>query len=158
MSSPQITQPSPRVLTRTDFRVLLLWLLAAILGGFVAYRYFFRAFPEASVDFKVTRSAAVDRARKFVEDQGLSLQGYQSSVVFSVDDDTKTYLEREVGLEQANRLMASEVSVWYWDVRFFRRDRRKRFAFASIRLAARSVTNTFSKRPPQALAWTGPKH
>ncbi len=37
-----------------------------------------------------------------------------------MDDDTKTYLEREAGLQQANRLMSSDVSVWYWDVRFFR--------------------------------------
>ena len=101
-------------------RVLLLWLLAATVGAFVAYRYFFRAFPEASVDFKVTRGAALERAFAFAAGQGLSLQGYQSAVVFNVDDNTKTYLEREVGLEQANRLMSSEVSVWYWDVRFFR--------------------------------------
>ncbi|PYU28724.1 MAG: hypothetical protein DMG32_02020, partial [Acidobacteria bacterium] len=51
---------------------------------------------------------------------GLSLENYQSAVVFNVDDNTKTYLEREVGLAQANRLMSSEVSVWYWEVRFFR--------------------------------------
>jgi membrane protease YdiL (CAAX protease family) len=101
-------------------RVLLLWLLAAVVGGFVAYRYFFRAFPEASVDFKVTRGAALERAQTFAAEQGFSLQGYQSAVVFDVNDDTKTYLEREVGLEQANRLMSSEVSVWYWNARFFR--------------------------------------
>jgi Type II CAAX prenyl endopeptidase Rce1-like len=101
-------------------RALLLWLLAALVGMFVAYRYFFRAFPEASVDFKVTRVAAVERARTFVMGQGLSLQGYESTVVFSVDDNSKTYLEREVGLEPANRLMSTEISVWYWDVRFFR--------------------------------------
>ena len=63
----------------------------------------------------------------FAAGQGLSLQGYQSAIVFDVDDDTKTYLEREVGLEQANRLMSSEVSVWYWDVRFFRPRQKEEF-------------------------------
>lgn len=110
----------PHVLSRRDLRILLLWLLAALVGAFVAYRYFFRAFPEASVDFKVTRGAAVDRARNFASAQGVSLQGYQSAVVFDVDDDTKTYLEREVGLQEANRLMSSDINVWYWQVRFFR--------------------------------------
>jgi membrane protease YdiL (CAAX protease family) len=100
--------------------VLLLWLLAALVGASVAYRYFFRAFPEAAVDFKVTRGAALERARIFAAMQGIALQDHQSTVVFDVNDDTKTYLEREIGLDQANRLMASEVSVWYWDVRFFR--------------------------------------
>jgi hypothetical protein len=121
LSSPQISQElNSNVLSRRDLRVLLLWLLAALVGASVAYRYFFRAFPEAAVDFKVTRGAALERARTFAATQGLSLQGYQSAVVFNVDDDTKTYLEREVGLAQANRLMSSEISVWYWDVRFFR--------------------------------------
>ena len=59
------------------------------------YRYFFRAFPEASVDFKVTRADALERARAFAAGQGFSLQGYQSAIVFNVDDDTKTFLERE---------------------------------------------------------------
>ena len=113
-------EPSLKVLSRSDLRVLLLWLLAALVGAFVAHRYFFRAFPEASVDFKATRGAALDLARNFTSDLGLSLQGYQSAVVFDVDDDTKTYLEREVGLQQANRLMSSDVNVWYWGVRFFR--------------------------------------
>ena len=110
-----------------DLRVLLLWILAGLLGIGVAYRYFFSAFPEAAVDFQVTRGAAHDRARAFAEAQGAQLQDYKSSVVFGVDDQEKIYLEREVGLEQANRLMSSEVSVWYWQTRFFRPLQREEF-------------------------------
>lgn len=119
-STPTAQKLGASTLSRHDVRILILWLLAALVGTFVAYRYFFRAFPEAAVDFKVTRSQALERARAFVGEQGVSLSGDQSAVVFNVDDDTKTYLEREAGLEEANRLMASEVSVWYWDARFFR--------------------------------------
>jgi len=103
-----------------DARVLLLWLLLGLAGAGVAYRYFFNAFPEAAVDFKVTRAQALDEARSFAAAQGARLDGYQATVVFEVDDQQKTYLEREVGLEQANRLMSSEVNVWYWDARFFK--------------------------------------
>ncbi|PYU20237.1 MAG: hypothetical protein DMG30_21610 [Acidobacteria bacterium] len=121
MPSPQIAKElNPNVLCRRDVRSLLLWLLAALVGAGVAYHYFFRAFPEAAVDFKVTRGQALELARTFAATQGLSLQGYRSATVFNVDDNAKTYLEREVGLAQANRLMASQVSVWYWEVRFFR--------------------------------------
>ena len=102
-----------------DARALLLWLLAALAGTGIAYRYFFQAFPEAALSFQVTREAALDQARAFVTAQGVSLAGYQSTIVFGVDDNQKTYLEREAGLEQANRLMASDVNVWYWDARFF---------------------------------------
>ena len=103
-----------------DAKILLIWILAGVLGAGVAYTYFFRAFPEASVEFKVPRADALDIARQFAAAQGAQLSGYDSSIVFDVDDTAKTYLEREVGLQQANRVMAGEVHIWYWDTRFFR--------------------------------------
>jgi len=114
-------------LSAKDLKVLLLWILVGLVGAVVASRYFFVAFPEASVDFRVSRPAALDVARNFLTTQGQKLEGYRSSIVFRVDDSAKTYLEREVGLEQANRLMGSEVSVWYWDVRFFRPGQKEEF-------------------------------
>lgn len=114
-------------LTGKDLRVLLLWILIGLVGAGVAFKYFFVAFPEASVDFKVSRPAAVEAARNFLAGQGRKLEGYQSSIVFDVDEDAKTYLEREVGLQQANELMASSVSVWYWRVRFFRPFQKEEF-------------------------------
>jgi len=107
-------------LTGSDKRVLILWVLCGIVGLVFAQKYFFRAFPEASVDFKVSRAEAQKRAKQFVEGLGENLAGYQSTIVFDVDDTAKTYLERELGLEQANHLMSGELSIWYWDVRFFR--------------------------------------
>ena len=103
-----------------DAKVLLIWILAGILGAGVAYTYFFRAFPEASVEFKVPRADALAVAKQFAAAQGAQLGGYDSSIVFDVDDTAKTYLEREVGLQQANQMMASEVHIWYWQTRFFR--------------------------------------
>ncbi|HTQ58578.1 MAG TPA: CPBP family intramembrane glutamic endopeptidase [Candidatus Solibacter sp.] len=107
-------------LTSSDKRALLLWVLLGIVGAVFAHKYFFRAFPEASVDFKVSRNQALERARAFVGGLGENISGYQSAIVFDVDDNAKTYLEREVGLQQANHLMSSELNIWYWNVRFFR--------------------------------------
>jgi len=107
-------------LTGTDKRALLLWVFLGILGLWFAHKYFFRAFPEASVDFRVSRAEAQKRAKKFVEGLGENLGGYQSTIVFDVDENAKTYLERELGLQQANHLMSSELNIWYWEVRFFR--------------------------------------
>ncbi|HET6142943.1 MAG TPA: type II CAAX endopeptidase family protein [Candidatus Acidoferrales bacterium] len=103
-----------------DIKVLLLWILAGILGASVAYTYFFRAFPEASVEFKVPRADALIAAKQFAAAQGARLEGYDSSIVFEVDDTAKTYLEREVGLQQANQIMQNQVHIWYWQTRFFR--------------------------------------
>jgi len=107
-------------LSGADKRILALWILCGIVGALFAYKFFFRAFPEASVDFKVSRSEAQARAKNFVEGLGENLAGYQSTIVFDVDENAKTYLERELGLQQANHLMSSELSIWYWEVRFFR--------------------------------------
>jgi membrane protease YdiL (CAAX protease family) len=107
-------------LDRNDAKVLLIWILAGILGAGVAYTYFFRAFPEASVEFKVPRADALTLAKQFAAAQGAQLSGYDSSIVFELDDTAKTYLEREVGLQQANQMMANEVHIWYWQTRFFR--------------------------------------
>ena len=58
---------------------------------------------------------------------GENISGYQSAIVFDVDDNAKTYLEREVGLQQANQLMSSQLNIWYWDVRFFRPEQEEEF-------------------------------
>ena len=107
-------------LHRSDIKALLLWILAGILGASVAYTFFFRAFPEASVEFKVPRAEALATARQFAVAQGAQLYGYDSSIVFDVDDTAKTYLEREVGLQQANQIMQTQIHIWYWQTRFFR--------------------------------------
>jgi membrane protease YdiL (CAAX protease family) len=107
-------------LDRKDAKVLLIWIFAGILGATVACAYFFQAFPEASVEFKVPRTDALAIAKQFAAAQGAQLGGYDSSIVFDLDDTAKTYLEREVGLRQANQMMAREIHIWYWQARFFR--------------------------------------
>jgi hypothetical protein len=115
-------------LTGSDKRALFLWVVLGILGALFAYKYFFRAFPEASVNFQVSREEALTRAQKFVTGLGENVSGYQSAIVFSVDDNAKVYLERQLGLEQANRLMSSELNIWYWDVRFFKPQQEEEFS------------------------------
>jgi len=107
-------------LTGSDKRALLFWVVLGILGAVFAQKYFFRAFPEASVNFQVSREEALKRAQNFVAGLGENIGGYQSTIVFAVDDNAKVYLERQLGLEQANKLMSSELNIWFWDVRFFK--------------------------------------
>ncbi|HEX4542112.1 MAG TPA: CPBP family intramembrane glutamic endopeptidase [Candidatus Acidoferrum sp.] len=114
-------------LTGSDKRALLLWVAAGILGVLFAYKYFFQAFPEASVHLQVTREEALARAQKFVAGLGENVTGYRSAVVFDVDDGAKVYLERQLGLQEANRLMSSELKVWYWEVRFFKPQQEEEF-------------------------------
>ena len=88
-------------LTGSEKRALLFWVMVGIAGALFARHYFFRAFPEASVDFRVSRDEALSRARRFVNGLGEDASRYQSAIIFDVDDNAKTYLERELGLQQA---------------------------------------------------------
>ncbi len=114
-------------LSGSEKRALALWVILGILGSLFAYRYFFRAFPEASVNFQVSRDEAQSRAQKFVSGLGENITGYQSTIVFDVDDNAKVYLERELGLQQANKLMSSQLNIWFWDVRFFKPQQEEEF-------------------------------
>src|SRR5215471_16716066 len=107
-------------MTGSEKRALLLWVLAGIAGLVLAQRYFFRAFPEATVDFKVTRPQALARAQTFMGSVGENVDGYRTSVEFEVSQEEKVYIERELGLEKANQLSSSEISLWYWNVRFYK--------------------------------------
>ena len=107
-------------LTSSEKRALLLWVAAGIVGMLFAHRYFFQAFPEASVNFQVSREEALSVSRAFVSGLGENLGGYKSSIIFDVDEDAKVYLERQLGLNEANRVMSSVLNIWYWEVRFFK--------------------------------------
>jgi membrane protease YdiL (CAAX protease family) len=107
-------------LTSSDKRALVLWIIAGFIGALFASKYFFRAVPEASVNFKVSREEALIVARNFVTGMGEPLENYKSSIIFDVDQTAKVYLERELGLQKANQLMSSELNIWYWEVRFFK--------------------------------------
>src|SRR5215475_8883059 len=72
-------------LSGSEKRALILWVLAGIVGLWYAQRHFFDAFPEASVNFKLTRSEALERANQFVESQGDSTAGYRRVIVFGVN-------------------------------------------------------------------------
>ncbi|MEO8595177.1 MAG: CPBP family intramembrane glutamic endopeptidase [Candidatus Solibacter sp.] len=106
----------------SDYRFILI--CAALLGLTTWYsvRNFYRAFPEASIDFKVNREDARKIVDRFLGDLGFRVdaEGYRQAAQFTYDEEAKTFLERELGLERANRLMGTQVRLWRWAYRWFR--------------------------------------
>jgi membrane protease YdiL (CAAX protease family) len=101
-------------------------LITALCLG-VGVHYFYRAFPEASIDFKITRDQARDQALSFLRAQGLDLGAYRHSAVFRFDDQAKTFLERELGLEGATALIGRPVRLWRWSNRWTRELEKEEF-------------------------------
>jgi len=99
--------------------VVLVLLLIAVSAAFTLHNYS-AAFPQASIDLQYSRSEITAMAEKFLADHGFSTTGYRNLTLFDPDDDARLYLEKELGLEEANRLMQHEVSVWRWRARWFK--------------------------------------
>src|ERR1039457_5372595 len=106
-------------LRASDFRFIAICL--AMLAGSVWFsvRNYHYAFPEASIDFRVNRQGALSLAGKFLGDRGYRVTDYREASRFTFDDEAKTFLEREVGLERANRIMGTRVRLWRWGYRWF---------------------------------------
>jgi membrane protease YdiL (CAAX protease family) len=105
---------------RRDLRlVLVLIAVAAVSVAYTAYN-FKAAFPQASINLRYSKDQISTMAGKFLSERGLRLDGFHQLTLFDPDQTGSLYLERELGLEEANRLMRAEVSVWRWRARWFR--------------------------------------
>ncbi len=107
-------------LDRRDLRFLGICLFAIAAGAAVTAALFRRAFPEASIEFRVNRGEARRLAATFLEGRGAKLAGARFAGQFDVDETAKTYLERQLGLERAGRLYGREAKIWMWRMRWFR--------------------------------------
>ncbi len=106
---------------RSGDKRLVFIALALVIGGLsFTYLNYNAAFPQASLDLQLSKGEITARARAFLLERGLSVEGYRQLTLFSPDDDARLFLEHELGLAEANRLMEGEVSVWRWRARWFR--------------------------------------
>ncbi|MGP8243384.1 MAG: CPBP family intramembrane glutamic endopeptidase [Bryobacteraceae bacterium] len=110
-----------------DYRFIAICLALAAAATWFSFGNFYRAFPEASIDFRVDRGQAGQRASVFLTRLGYRLDGYRDVSAFRYDDDAKTFLEREAGLERANRIMAARLHLWRWAHRWFQPQRKEEF-------------------------------
>ena len=104
----------------SDYRFIAICLALLAATTWYSAHNFYRAFPEASIDFRVNREGAQALAGQFLTGLGYRTEGYRQASSFTFDDTAKTFLEREAGLEQANRLMGNRVRLWQWSYRWFR--------------------------------------
>ena len=116
--APPADPGSPVRFDRRDRTFIAVCLAVIVLGAAVGRAGFSRAFPEASIDFKVTREEAVKRGEAALNARGFSVAGMRALATFDVDDEAKTFLERTLGLAKANPLFASDVPVWRWSIRW----------------------------------------
>src|SRR5258708_12350044 len=107
-------------MTGRDWLWPVIFLLLGVGGAFTAHHYFFQAFPEASVDLRLTRQEVQEKALHFLRGRNLPVDDYHVFTGFGCEENAKDWLERELGTEEANRLMSTTVHIWNWRTRLIK--------------------------------------
>ncbi len=107
-------------MTRRDALWIVCFLIAGALGLTCYIQFFDRALPVASLNFRVDREQAHQAAEAYLDRLGYDLTDYESAQVFSYSSLPQIFLERTLGLEETNQLVREWVSVWYWNIRWFK--------------------------------------
>ncbi|MBZ5516243.1 MAG: hypothetical protein LAN62_15605 [Acidobacteriia bacterium] len=117
----------PIKLTLSDRKVIGVAALAALISLAIGAKYFWRAFPEAAIEFRVNRDDSAPIAQKFLVERGFHVEGYRHVAIFDYDDAAKVYLERTQGLERMNTLTRGPIRLWRWEHRWFRPQQQEEF-------------------------------
>jgi hypothetical protein len=97
-----------------DVLFLLVLGLAGLLFSFCRRN---DAFPAASLELSVSRSGSVKIAQRYARLSGFTVtHETATSKYFAFDHPAATFLEYELDLAEANRLMKTQVPIWHWDV------------------------------------------
>jgi hypothetical protein len=105
---------------RKDLRFVVICVAVMAAGAAITLALFRRAFPEASIEFRVNREEARAVAEKVLRSRGRDLASHRFAGRFGVEEEPKVYLERELGLETAGRYYGKDAKVWRWEMRWFR--------------------------------------
>lgn len=107
-------------LTSKDYRLIGIAVVVSLLSLFVIVNYFYKAFPEASIEFKVNQKESRIIAESWLQRLSLNAEGFRHAAIFDHDDEAKTFLEKQLGAEQANNLMGSQVRLWRYSHRWYK--------------------------------------
>jgi len=117
----------PIKLTSKEYRILGVAVLVAGVSFAIGMKYFSRAFPEASIEFRVNRDESAPLAQKFLAERAWQIAGYRHAAIFDFDDSAKVYLERTQGLERMDKLTRGPVRLWRWSHRWFKPQQKEEF-------------------------------
>jgi len=117
----------PVKLGARERKVIVIAIAVSAVSLVIGIKYFSRAFPEASLKLRVSRTSSLPIAEKFLSSHGFNVSGYRHAAIFTYDDDAKTYLERTQGLARMNRLTSGPIHLWRWSHRWFKPQQKEEF-------------------------------
>lgn len=96
--------------------------LVAVASGIFSWAYFTQAFPLLSIDIRMDRAAALERARQIASAQQLGPRDFRDAASFSTDQELQTFVELEGGGKAAFAALVADplYAPYRWRVRHFR--------------------------------------
>jgi membrane protease YdiL (CAAX protease family) len=116
----QPTNGNRQRLSQDDWITIAVCTAIVLASISIIVRYFDAAFPQAAIEFKVDRNSSRPIAERLLRARGIDTRNMKHAARFDFDDDARIFLERSLGREAANRVMAEDVLVWSWHHRWFR--------------------------------------
>ncbi|CAN5214850.1 hypothetical protein BH11CYA1_BH11CYA1_17800 [soil metagenome] len=108
-------------------KVVWLLMVMALVGFGLYVKLDTRVFPAASIDLKYSREDIAKQSRERAEAFGYKTASTIESTTFTFFNESKTFLEYELGLDEANRLMKDKVPVWSWTTRYCKQNDLEQF-------------------------------
>lgn len=109
-----------------DWKFLLILILG--ISGFVTYTILDKvAFPSNILNFSCTKAEITARAKNLAAVYGYNTDNSIESTVFLKDGTGINYIEHVYSLQEAKRILSTEVPVWYWRTRFCREFEKESF-------------------------------
>lgn len=100
------------------------WIVAILALGAVGLwtflNHYDRAIPVASLDFKLSRDEAFLEAQDFAVACDHDLLAFENAQIFAPDMMSQIFLQKSLGLEETNRLARDWISLYRWQVRWYR--------------------------------------
>jgi membrane protease YdiL (CAAX protease family) len=115
-----VRERNERRLSQDDWLTIAICVAVVLASIAIIIRYFDAAFPQAAIEFKVDRNTSQPIAERLLRERGVDVRAMKHAARFDSDDEARIFLERSLGLEAANRVMAENVRVWSWHHRWFR--------------------------------------
>ena len=99
-------------LTRQD---AILFILGIV--GFLIFAFLYgRLSPTSAVRMEVSEERAAEIAQTFLEQQGLSFEGFRKEARLVSNGEQIMYLQRSLGPTKANNLIKNTIPAYYWDI------------------------------------------
>src|SRR5579863_7033860 len=137
----------PIKLTAAQYKIIGLAVAVAAVSLAISFKYFGRAFPEASLDLHLDRNGSTALAEAFLTGRGFKVAGYRHAAIFSYNDDAKVYLERTQGLARMDALTRGPIHLWRWSHRWFRPQQKEEFR---VDVSTAGAVVGFSHEIPEA--------